>query len=467
MKIHVNNQVCRISQDEDGEFQYAVALLRDYLITTDPVFGKSQWDGVTRFCTPGGRFPTGFLPDAYNYLSESLNIDLIDERENMCVPDSDWRDRCEFLRDYQFNALEKIVTNRFQGLRWYRGIIDAATNSGKDYIMAGLLEAFSQHDAILLVHNEDIFRKAVDFFSTYADVGIINPKQLDTGQRLIIAMYKTLHNRLHIPEVHERLQRNEILFVDENHRASGKQYQKVIKHCDSFAKLFFSGTPIAIKRPSKQARIVGASGKQLVKISNKEMITRGYSLKPIIKVKLNKVFRDEYNSKDDYDTNIVYSPNRLHDIKEYIAYNPTKSILISVNRLHHGEYLLNHLLSLYPHESIEFLHGNSEFRQDIIDDFSNGRIRILITTLLREGVNIPLINTLMLAQGGSSEADIKQLIGRTLRDDQINDEVEIIDWFDDTRYQSKHSMNRIRIYVKESFDIDFEYECNKYGVPKI
>lgn len=88
-------------------------------------------------------------------------------------------------------------------------------------------------------------------------------------------------------------------------------------------------------------------------------------------------------------------------------------VLIDVRRIEHGKILKEML----EKEGIkaEFLSSQSPNRWEILEAFKSGEIPVLISTLLKEGVDIPEISAIILAGGGKSDIMTIQTIGRALR----------------------------------------------------
>ena len=83
---------------------------------------------------------------------------------------------------------------------------------------------------------------------------------------------------------------------------------------------------------------------------------------------------------------------------------------------------------------------------------------VLISTgVLKEGVNLPRIATLIIASGGRSTAYIKQWCGRAERKHESKTEVEVHDFYDIGRYVQQHSRARIKIYTDELFPIEYDF----------
>jgi hypothetical protein len=242
--------------------------------------------------------------------------------------------------------------------------------------------------------------------------------------------------------------RGNLLVVGNCHRASSKDYSELIQKIPSYNRIFLSGTPLANESILRKIELIKLSGTEIVKIENKTLIDKGVSQKPNIHLYStsdteSKGFNDQYNK-------LKFSLDRLVIIANYVKEN--NKVLIAVKDIDHGEFILNKLKSLG--KNIKFISAESEDRFTALDDFERGDLDCLISSLiLKEGVNIPSMRVLILALGGKSEITIKQLIGRALRDDKINKDVLIVDFNDKGKHLSKHSLERLKIYEQEGFEV--------------
>jgi superfamily II DNA or RNA helicase len=78
----------------------------------------------------------------------------------------------------------------------------------------------------------------------------------------------------------------------------------------------------------------------------------------------------------------------------------------------------------------------------------------IASPIFDEGIDVPRVDTVILACGGKSYVKLLQRIGRGMRKkDDGKNELIIIDFIDDTnKYLLKHSDRRIKTYVSEGFD---------------
>jgi len=138
-------------------------------------------------------------------------------------------------------------------------------------------------------------------------------------------------------------------------------------------------------------------------------------------------------------------------------YESKKKILILVRQIDHGEFLLSKLSNLM---STCFLQSkvNAIIRKGVWDQFREGQLDCLIATgLADEGLDLPILDAIILAGSGKSKIKAFQRIGRSLRPYPGKDKAYIVDFMDKVHYLHMHSKQRLKIYqTEEEFDIKIQ-----------
>lgn len=447
-------------------------------------YKKRQWDGWRRFITKDGRFATGFLPMVAKFAQDlGVQVDIEDNRgdlpkmkpvEDMTnyigyIDGKDWIAEGKF--EYQFEMVKKLhntINLSNADLYFPRGILDCATNAGKTSMVALILNNLDRnYNTIFMVSNKLIFQQAVEFFSQVIGEPVGEVKSGKYAPKwFTVCMVKTLYNRAkESMNVRKWLKDTEVLIVDESDEAGATEYSKVLSYIGAGMRVFVSGTPLEASKVNNMVA-VGLSGKVLGRITNKELIDKGVSQKPKITMLLNNSGKNALiGYADEVDRNIHLSEIRADAICKIIEEHSDKNILITFIEKKHGYFMFNYCKDRLPMIDMDIVHGTSASRDYSIDAFKKNRISVLFSSMiLKRGANIPNIQVLVLAQAGKSIITGKQVIGRALRHDGQSDDVLIYDLYDVGKYVSKHSDQRIKLYLNEEFDLTFDYE-NKKGKP--
>lgn len=433
-----------------------------------------QWDGKRYFLTPGGSMATGFLPAFLKYVEQEypdLKVEIIDQRPYLPKFKPEFVAKIgsiEINEQYihQKNVIEAYnhyLTFRGQKIYFPRGTADAATNAGKTAIIAGLrLNLDKPEDMLIIIHKKTVYRQLLKYFQEiFGEIGQINDRHYDI-KPVTLAMINTLSRRIDNIDVKNDIANFNILAVDEAHRAGSDMYAKTLAYCPAPVRMFVSGTAFDSDNIINNMIVVGLSGSKLINISKRYLMDRGVSTPVKIKMHLcNTILRYPALEVDDCKTRLVKeSIERASFIYKIVADRLVMGpILIAVEEIRHGEFLYNFAHGWSKNFTIELTHSKDPHLFEKIEDFTAGNINVLIATgVLKEGVNMPRIATIIMAAGGQSKVYIKQWMGRGERLFEGKEEVEFHDFFDIGRYVQKHSLKRIKIYNDENLEVSYDFD---------
>lgn len=361
------------------------------------------------------------------------------------------------LRDYQERALKA-------SLKSTRGIIHHATGAGKTVVTAALLAELGLPSLIvvptlnlLIQTSEDLKGFLGEDFVGEIGEGIFNPKLFT------VATVQSLWSKIkrNDPDLSNLFKVIDVLCIDEAHHinVAGKNkiqntYFQIAMMLDCYYKFGLTATPGDVDSLEREL-LEGATGRVIDHVSSSTLIKRGLLTKPIIqmyKVSPPQRYSDWQTA---YRQNVLRNSRRnakICQLAEKFS-NQGKSVLITVTRVDEHGGLLNDMI-----EDAVFMSGQTpaEERKQILEDFGNKKIKILISTVVNEGVNIPSMDVIIMAGGGKSNKQTVQRVGRALRKSKNKDKAMIIDFYDcDNGMLERHSKARLKTYKKES-----EFEIN-------
>jgi len=367
----------------------------------------------------------------------------------------------DILRPYQEEA-SKI------GIKCQRGIFKHATRSGKTYLAADLFcrinvkTLYIVPDKTLL---DQTVRKLRELLGNDV-VGIIgdNKKELrDLTVATIQSMWRIISSDEDTMEFFNDLG---ALFIDECHHVSISKLENpgapntwysVAMHFDCRYRFGFTATP-GEKNSIERLVLQGATGSILHIKTPSELIEEGYLCAP--KVKIYEFLNQTESKKWKYvHENCILNNSKRNELikkitEEYVSSG--ENVVIVTNRKEtHGKVL---------HEMIPgsvYLHGGckTDERRDAFNKFENGEVKVLIGTILNEGIDLPSMNVVILAGGGKSDKMTVQRLGRVLtKPDGKEKQATIVDIYDYTLKQDgnrgnkmldKHSKARKLKYLEE------------------
>jgi superfamily II DNA or RNA helicase len=463
--ITVNNNKCKLH----GELKTLMLLQKAFNIKHPNAwhvrrFMPAGWDGLVKYITDAAYFKIGLLQDICKWLEDNGHtIEFDDLRFKMVKPKLPTKIGDHTPRPYQDDAINSVITNHAHGLSHYVGIINAATNAGKTTIMAGIWLAFKkEHKALVLINDSDLYNQFKTEIPKLVgdDFGCVRGKEIQWGN-FTIAMVQTLSRN--IQKFKSTLAQYEIVLVDECDLGDNKTYKTVLQNCfNARVKVGLSGSIYVSKlkkHEMKNQNLRCFFGNELYIISKREMADKGFSTKLRIKMILGNTapgIRGDF--KAEYDQNITRN-NKRHLVsltRTKRAINKGRLPALIVVQFHEH---LDNLYKVYTEALgdtyiVKGVHHKTPNRKQILEDFRDGKIDILISTfIIKRGKNFPLLKYLQNAAGSDSQETILQLMGRMERTNESKKTGYIEDIWDEGIYLLRHSKHRYNYYKKQGFPV--------------
>ncbi len=431
-----------------------------------PAFRNRTWDGFTRYVTESGLFSTGLIDYVTEALdSMKLSYRLEDSLEHLeVIPQKEINNIT--LRDYQGAGVEAVINHKFKGVTFQRGILHEATNAGKSIIAMGLYASFDCPSILLidniLIHNQ-LYR---DLLAQFPDeVGVVDSKRF-IWKRFNVCMVQSLANKLDkLPKVKKALASIKMILVDECDLVIGKKpTKKILSFCyEAPVRIGLSGTIFKKRDKLQNYNVQAFFGPIIHKTTNKQLVEAGVSTPPDIRIVMGNV--SVYNSGDfgqEYIDGVIKCRRRnkrAWRIAEKSIQLDRAPILILFKLHKHIKYLKKTLPDSLKHLRIEYATHKTKNREQLLNSFSKGKIDIFCCSMIiRRGMNLPTIYTLINIAGGSSENNVLQILGRALRTYKGKDKVYIYDFYDLGAYLERHSKHRVGAYKDEGLGLKKGYE---------
>lgn len=456
-------------------------LLHDELAWEDPdakyanSFQRGGWDGFNRLYKKGKHMaPIGLLDRATEVLeANGYRVAVTSEGNSSGDPITTEWDFPHELRGYQHEAVSKALEND-------GGMISLPTGAGKTVVAMNLINAIEQR-SIVFVHTKELlyqWRDRIDE-TLGVDAGVIGDGNWSEGP-ITVAMMQTLNER----GLGNLSGNYGIGIFDEAHVTSAADtMQEIGLDIDVKWRFGLSATPWrAID--GEELEIEAAIGGTAAVIEAEQLIDEGYLAEPqfeFIEPTDARVGKDHESYHEVMKRCLEFAPNRNMAIAEKAdaLASDGYTTLVTVNRIDQGkllEYALNpdidskealeaisesddepkevqlkanaiEQMDQIGTNSVAFLNGSdgTATRQETLNEFENGDLDILITTILKEGADIPSISAILLAEGGKSKNEKIQRIGRALRPKDDNHAV-IADVVDRGRFLRDHHEARVKNY---------------------
>ena len=335
------------------------------------------------------------------------------------------------LRPYQQRAVE-------QALQAGKGVIALPTGAGKTLIGLRLIYSYDC-STLICVHSKELLwqwhRKIREVLSY--DAGLVGDG-FKTFKPITVAMMQTLTKIQQLPAF-------TLLIIDECHHAPCETLYRIAMRVNAPYRFGLSATPR--REDGSDMKIWAATGEICAQITPEQLISMGYLARPefwivdVPAVPLSAKARRNWQAA--YSGGIVRNEQRNKAIRAVVErlVSEGRQVYVHVERIAHGE-LLSKLLNC------PFLSGkdNTARRQKVLKDFEAGRVRVLVSTLLGEGVDIPSIDAIVMAHGMKTTIGTIQKVGRALRVRSDKESAVIVDFADKGKYLAEWFESRIRAY---------------------
>lgn len=472
--INVHNINSQIVGYLPPEVQQA---LRDSLsyIVSGSVFAEASkqgyWDGTKNlYNLKTQMFPTGLLRRAIVTLSQcGYQIDIEDKREKPTGKEIKLKNVT--LRDYQEEVRDEMVKKT-------RGILMAGTGSGKTIMIASIIAKLGVK-SLVVVPTAVLLTQTVEVLADKlgCDIGMIGDG-INKPRNITVATYQSLTdsedtkkskfdaslgrwkkvNKKQVvvrDELTEYLESVECVFLDETHHAVSASIQQVMQACpNAYYRYGCSATPF--NNRDEDVLTEAACGRVVKEITASYLIKHGWLSKPTIHLIPFKQQRGGIATTYAglYEEKILNNPVRNDLLRRIIEYRADMgdSVLVSVRYLEHGKMLHESLVNKYG-EDVVFVNSKvaTKTLNEALKKLENKEIKICIgTSLINEGVNLPALNTLVLAGTPKSKIATMQLVGRVLRKTEDKSTVDVYDIQDfNCKYFTSASRERRDIYCSE------------------
>lgn len=442
-----------------------------------PAYRRRVWDGYTRYVSEAGMFATGNLDWICEELRKQKVKYIIEDTQthfkDLHIVAEVGGKKMSGKYHYQFEAVRAVLSNELEGVKYIRGILAEATNAGKNVIAAAIMASFStKRRGLFLIDNSPIYEQAIKELEELlpGQIGSIRGKKIKWG-RLTVAMVQTLGPLAKKNyRIQNELAKIDILLIDEcDSVIPKKQAQPIFVHCHNApVRIGLSGTPLDHKEKTRNLVVKSYLGPIIHSITNKQLVDAGVSSKPTFKILTGN---DDYESPqrgagmymDEYKYGIIRNQRRNAKVWRVIRKQKKKKrmpVLILFKNHAHVKYLLRHRPPDLENLTYAVVHHKTGDRRVIFREFMEGKIQVLLASMIiKRGMNIGIMKTLINAAGGDSQTNVKQILGRGLRKIAgVKEEIWVYDFFDKGKYLQRHSKHRVIFYKKEGFPVKELYK---------
>jgi superfamily II DNA or RNA helicase len=420
--------------------------------------------------TPQGRFEPRFVFEIINYIKTlkstgvSVSLDITDNfKKNTLTPSlsTEIKKLNKTLRDYQQEAVTECLSNR-------SGVVVLPTSAGKTLVIATLCQSIIEQirkKILILVPDIQLVQQTYGDFLEY---GISADKitkwtgscELNPNKQIIIANSQILLSKKQDLSV---LSDCEVLIIDEVHKCKqGNSIVKILKKIPAQYRFGFTGTlPVD---QIDQWGLCGEIGRTIYHKKSIELREQKYITQVNVGVVcLHHKEQPQFTQASiltptaEYEEEITFLQQNefRNDVILKLISKVEKNSLIMVDRIAHGEILLEKLKSLSDRQ-VFFVQGSVEVeeREKIrsIMENNDNVVCVAISKIFSTGINIRNLHYVVFASIGKAKNKIIQSIGRSLRLHANKKAAYILDIADNLKYSTAHMNERIQLYKSESIN---------------
>lgn len=428
-------------------------------LTTFLSFNNSKaWGSVQKiqlYNLINDTYPAGLHPYVADAAEKrQIRVDAVPVGQRPCSPDL--RANIDWLHPYQRDAVDAAVLKS-------RGILQAATGSGKTEMMIAIMLRIPCH-WLFLVHRQTLVNQFAERFELRTGDSVIrlqrgkykSPK--GPGPHVFAATFQTMMSALRNkdPQLLNVLRGVGGIFVDEVHTVAADTFYRVTMQAKkAHYRIGCSATPLD-RTDQRSLMAIAAIGPIIYRIKSETLMAMGAIARP--KIRMVTVNHPAVRAKTYhgvYGETVVRSTARNLAVIR-CARRAKKPCILFVKEIDHGKRLLA-MLTKQGVKS-EFVWGDEKeaIRMAAKKRLEYGDIDVLVASVVfQEGVDVPNLESVVVASSGKSVIAALQRIGRGSRTNNSKKmSFEVFDILDrGHRWLEKHTQVRMRAYRRESYEL--------------
>jgi len=305
-------------------------------------------------------------------------------------------------------------------------------NSGKSWIINGIISAYPNARILLLVHTVDLVQQLkTGLIEAGFDPGEYTGKKKEM-KRITVATVQSYYKVA--PKYSSAW---DVVMVDEGHHVGSPDsgtYYKALAYCGASARFAFTAT-IADKE-EQRVGLEGLIGPVIGTLTMEEGTELGFLSVPEIIFRVCPLPDIVYEYPEDPGYTVIYKDGIVNNFNRNLRVITEVEkevkrggiVLILVRHIRHIDNIVE-----YMDIPVDVVKGSvsREDRLKIKNDLKSGRIKCVIATAAWiEGVDCPNLTMVVNAAGGRSKRETLQKIGRGLRKTENKNTVKIIEFMD-------------------------------------
>jgi len=339
------------------------------------------------------------------------------------------QDSLPIPNDIQTEALDALNETREEGYR--RGLVVMATGLGKTWLAAFDCQQINAKRVLFVAHREEILDQAEETYVRIRSdlkIGRYNGRARELNVDMLFASIQTLGKTQHLEQFAKDY--FDYIVIDEFHHAAARTYQRLLSH---FSPRFLLGLTATPER-TDQSNILTLCDDNLVYSKDLYDGIRANLLCPFhyFGVADTVDYQEISWRNGKFDENqlvnqLATTARARHNLKHWQKNQLTRTLAFCVSIKHAdfmADYFNRHGVKAVP------IHSNSSIpRNEALTLLKNGEIQIIFSVdLFNEGVDLPVIDTVLMLRPTESKIIFLQQLGRGLRTSPGKEKLVVLDF---------------------------------------
>lgn len=370
------------------------------------------------------------------------------------------------LRQYQLKAMTEL-------LQYDTGVLHCPPRSGKTVMAGYLISKVAVAPVVFFVERLDLAYQTIEELKVLLGetLGLVGDGVADVKPITVVTMQSassaydqrwdllTKRDLLEKEIVDKVVVRNLIenarmcIYDECHHSASGVAQEILNKMKKASFRYGLSATPY--REDNADMLIERMLGPIRTQVSYSELINEGFLVRPHIMMHHLPPSSDDGGYQTIYRNHVVENAQRNLIIKNTCEalVRKGRSVIVIVREIKHGKILTAMM------NGCELLTGqeDSKRRNRMRARIANKEVMLCVSTILDEGVNLPSLDAVVIAEGGKSSIATFQRL-RCLTPYEGKKEATVVDFYDHVKFLDTHSRRRLALYKSEPEFVVEEYK---------
>jgi len=442
----------RVQADHYGVRTDAETLLKQAFSYENPDADFDPSARPVKYIYSNGSGPLGLTERAAEHLdAEGFTVEFAGPEDGAKGADVSSELSWNFEHSLRYYQNEAVTAAREDE----QGVISLPTGTGKSVAALRLIERLGRR-AIIFVHTKELLYQWAETIEDVLGVapGVIGDDEWSEGPVTVAIMQSLTSRGLEGGPDDE----NEAIdpasygvsIYDEAHRTTAAEtFHAVGKLFPSHWRIGLTATDWR-RVEAEKLWIEGTTGERVYHLSPEEAVRQGFLARPVFETLEHD--GPERDNQEHYQTAykrcIAESEERNRAIGKRAAEiaETGRQVIVNTRWIDPARHIAE-----YAREAgadAKAIHSESSDRDEDLEAFSDGEIDVVASTLLKEGVDLPEVNAIILAHGGKSSVETLQTIGRALRPSG-GDDALVVD-VKDNGY-TFHSAHRDRMETMDEY----------------